>query len=151
MNRSKQVQYTIGELGRHMRLPVTTLRYYERAGLLQPDRRNGARYRIYGERAIMRLTAIRRAQTMGFSCREILELLKLDANMRNSCSVAHHICQAKLTQLRDRIAMLQIAVRELRRLSKTCGDNGSDSRCAILRGIFDVAIVRGGSRTVAAR
>lgn len=134
-----------------MRLPVTTLRYYERAGLLQPDRRSGARYRIYSDRAIMRLTAIRRAQKMGFSCREIRELLKLDTNMRNSCPAAHQICQAKLTQLRDRIAMLQSAARELQRLSKACGGDRPDSRCAILSGIFEMAIVRNRSPAETAR
>lgn len=129
-----------------MRLPVTTLRYYERAGLLQPDRRSGARYRIYSDRAIARLTAIRRAKTMGFSCREILDLLTLDPNMSNACPAVHFIFEAKIAQLRDQIAMLQTAERELRRLRKSCKDNGSAGPCAVLRGIFDMAIVRDSSR-----
>ena len=130
-----------------MRLPVTTLRYYERAGLLQPDRRSRAGYRLYGKQAIVRLTAIHRARRMGFSGREILELLSLHANDRNSCRVAHPICQAKLVQLQDRIAILQSAARELERLSKACRGKESDGRCVILRGIFDAANIRRSRRT----
>ena len=125
-----------------MRLPVTTLRYYERAGLLQPDRRSRAGYRLYGDRAISRLTAIHRARSMGFSGREIQELLSLDAGKTNSCAAACHICQAKIAELRDRIAVLRTAVRELQCVSKTCTYNESGRRCAILCGIFDTATAR---------
>ena len=147
MNRSKQSQYSIGQLARHMRLPVTTLRYYERAGLLQPDRRSRARYRIYSDRAIARLTAIRRAQAMGFSGREILELLTLYASNRNLCRESHPICQEKLAQLQDRIATLQAAARELARLSKACRVREPDGRCLMLRGIFDATNIPGSGRT----
>lgn len=133
-----------------MRVPVTTLRYYERAGLLQPDRRSAAGYRLYGDRAISRLTAIHRARSMSFSGREIQELLRLDASKAISCATACHICEAKMAQLRDRIAVLRAALRELECVSKACTYDESGRRCAILCGIFDQATARKRGRSKAA-
>ena len=147
---TKQIQYTIGELGRRMRVPVTTLRYYERAGLLQPDKRSVAGYRLYGDRAISRLIAINRARNMGFSGREIEELLHLDAGKGNCCAAACRICQTKIIELRHRIAVLRTALRELECVSKACTYNESGRRCAILGGIFDQATARGRGRSEAA-
>src|SRR5262245_17395695 len=62
--------YSIGELARCSRTPATTIRYYEREGLLPvPERRNGRRR--YDNEAEQRLAAIALAKQAGFSIREI--------------------------------------------------------------------------------
>ena len=56
---------------------VSTVRYYERAGLLpQPDR-TASSYRLYPDEAVARLRFIRRAQQLGFTLEEIKGLLEL--------------------------------------------------------------------------
>ena len=45
-------QYTIGQLARAAGVPITTLRYYERAGLVRPTTRADNQYRLYAEQTI---------------------------------------------------------------------------------------------------
>ena len=59
--------YTIGQLARAAGLPTSTLRYYERAGLLEPTGRSEGNYRLYGEEALERLRFIRAAQATGLN------------------------------------------------------------------------------------
>src|SRR4051812_7515770 len=69
--------HTIGQLARLAGVPTSTVRFYERAGLLRPDARSGGNYRHYGDAAVGRLRFIRSAQATGFSLGDIRELLSL--------------------------------------------------------------------------
>jgi MerR family transcriptional regulator, redox-sensitive transcriptional activator SoxR len=61
---------TIGELAKRSRTPATTIRYYEREGLLPtPERLNGRRR--YDRGAEQRLAAVALAKQAGFSLREV--------------------------------------------------------------------------------
>jgi MerR family redox-sensitive transcriptional activator SoxR len=63
-------RWSIGELADRSGIPATTIRYYERQGLLpEPDRLGGRRQ--YEPEAEQRLTAIKLAKEAGFSLREI--------------------------------------------------------------------------------
>lgn len=61
----------IGELARLSDLPTSTIRYYERRGLLPPAERNASGYRIYQRQALDRLHMIKFAQSLGFSLNEL--------------------------------------------------------------------------------
>lgn len=65
---------TIGEVARRAGLRPSTLRYYERAGLLPAPRRVGGQRR-YDTSVLARLATIRLAQGAGFSLAEIRMLL----------------------------------------------------------------------------
>jgi DNA-binding transcriptional MerR regulator len=66
---------TIGELAERVGVRTSTLRYYEKVGLLLPDGRSDAGYRLYYPRAEHRLRLIQRAQRLGFSLADIDTLL----------------------------------------------------------------------------
>jgi DNA-binding transcriptional MerR regulator len=68
-------------------VPVSTVRYYERIGLLGAPGRTGAGYRSYDEGSATRLLFVSRARRLGLSCDQIAELLPVwdGAN----CSAAH--------------------------------------------------------------
>lgn len=66
--------YRISELAERTRVPASTLRYYEDAGLLTPERTPSG-YRIYGDSAVDRLGFIASAKAMGMSLDEIRDLL----------------------------------------------------------------------------
>ena len=55
------------------------MRYYEKAGLLDPKQRLASGYRRYSDTEVARLRFIRRAQALGFSLQEIRELLALSS------------------------------------------------------------------------
>jgi MerR family transcriptional regulator, copper efflux regulator len=67
----------ISELAELAEVPVSTLRYYERIGLLpSPDRSlNG--YRVYDESAVEHLAFIARAKRMGVPLEQVSELIEL--------------------------------------------------------------------------
>ena len=68
---------TIGQLARAADVPVSTLRYYERIGLVKPLRRPRGSYRAYGHDSVALVRAIRLAQGVGLSLTDIAELAAL--------------------------------------------------------------------------
>jgi hypothetical protein len=70
---------TIGEVARRARVHVETLRYYERRGLLVKPLRSQSNYRLYADDALRRVRFVKAAQALGFSLKEIKELLSLQA------------------------------------------------------------------------
>src|SRR5215471_13156617 len=69
----------IGALSRRAGVGIDTVRYYERSGLLKPQARLASGYRRYSDLEVARLRFIRRAQALGFSLKEVRELLALSA------------------------------------------------------------------------
>ena len=69
----------IGVLARRAGVGIDTVRYYERTGLLAPQSRLVSGYRRYSQLELARLRFIRRAQALGFTLKEVRELLSLSA------------------------------------------------------------------------
>ena len=63
--------FTIGELAKAARVPTSTVRYYEREGILRPAGRSSSNYRLYAKEDIERLRFIRGAQATGFTLRDV--------------------------------------------------------------------------------
>jgi DNA-binding transcriptional MerR regulator len=69
----------IGDVARLSGLPVKTIRYYERRGLLEPAARSESGYRVYGAEEVARLEFIKRAKLLGLTLEEVRELVELAA------------------------------------------------------------------------
>lgn len=68
---------TIGRLAQEAGINLETVRYYERRGLLPKPPRTASGYRMFPPEAARRLRFIKLAQDLGFSLREVRELLAL--------------------------------------------------------------------------
>ncbi|MCH7618769.1 MAG: MerR family transcriptional regulator [Candidatus Marinimicrobia bacterium] len=68
---------TIGKLAARAMVPPTTIRYYERIGLLPVPSRTRSRYRLYSVVTVKRLRFIRKAIGLGLQLEEIKSLLVL--------------------------------------------------------------------------
>ena len=68
---------SIGQLAKQAGVGVETVRFYEREGLLAEPERRQSGYRQYQNDTVQRLLFIRRAKELGFTLKEIKELLKL--------------------------------------------------------------------------
>ena len=66
-----------GEAARRAGVNATTLRYYERRGLLPEPARTPSGHRHYDEDAVRFLRAIKEAQAIGFTLAEIEEYLRV--------------------------------------------------------------------------
>src|SRR5215469_3980925 len=76
---AKTKSLTIGRLAKEVGINLDTVRYYERRGLLPKPPRTASGYRLFPAEAVRRLRFIRRAQEIGFSLRDIRDLLSLRA------------------------------------------------------------------------
>ncbi len=68
---------TTGKVAKHAGVNTETLRYYEREGLIDIPPRTASGYRVYPADTVTRIRFIRRAKALGFTLREIRELLSL--------------------------------------------------------------------------
>lgn len=111
---------TIGRLARETGVTVDTLRFYERKGLITRPRRMLSGYRNYPEDVIDRLRFVKDAKSLGFSLREIQELLMLGVTSTHECGHITRKAEAKLSQMTDEIVRLQGLRRTLRKMIRDC-------------------------------
>lgn len=128
----------IGELARQTGLPVETLRFYERQGLLQARRADNG-YRLFALSDVARVQFILRAKQLGFSLEDIGELLELEqASERHSCQEVKDLAEAKLADIEGRLRELQLMHGRLRRIADSCcGGPQSAAECTILGVLID--------------
>lgn len=73
------VHYLVGEISKICNVPIKTLRFYDKIGLLSPCERKGSgSYRYYSEKQIYSLLKIKKLKMLGFSLKEIQTLVKAD-------------------------------------------------------------------------
>ncbi len=123
----------IGALAKRAGVRIDTVRYYERSGLLAPESRLESGYRRYSEAELTRLRFIRRAQVLGFSLKEIGELLAL-SKARNVVRVKR-AAEVKLADVEERIAALVRMRDALSTLVSTCPGHGEPADCPILKAL----------------
>lgn len=123
----------IGALAKCAGVRVDTVRYYERSGLLAPKVRLASGYRRYGDVELARLRFIRRAQALGFSLKEVQELLALSG--RRDVARVKRAAQQKLADVERRIAELERVRSGLAILVAACPGHGRAADCPILNAL----------------
>jgi MerR family copper efflux transcriptional regulator len=101
-------------------------------GLLEKPPRLNSGYRAYPAATVNRVLFIKRAKELGFSLKEIKELLALRFAPGATCGHVKKRAEAKIEDIEGRIKTLQRMKRALRKLSDACGGKGSVSECPIL-------------------
>ncbi len=124
--------FTIGRVAKAVGVNIQTIRYYERLKLLYPTLRRPSGYRLYGEKEIKRLRFIKNAQSLGFSLREIGDLLTLRMSSSTQCSTVRRKAQAKLTQVERELEALKAQARSLRGLIQSCSVRHPLNICPII-------------------
>ncbi|CAO4143369.1 Cu(I)-responsive transcriptional regulator [Methylorubrum aminovorans] len=122
---------TIGEAARATGVSAKMIRYYEETGLLGPADRTASGYRVYGESDLHALRFVRRARDLGFSMREIADLLALWQDRSRASAAVKAVALDHVADLRRRIGELEAMARTLEHLAeRCCGDDRPD--CPIL-------------------
>ncbi|PMF92739.1 zinc-responsive transcriptional regulator [Vibrio breoganii] len=129
--------YKIGELAKRFDIKPDTLRFYEKHGLLKPNSRSEAGYRVYTHEDADKLGFIIRAKRVGFSLQEITDLLSIQLDKEShSCKEARDIVDMKCHQVEERIKELQIFHDSLQKLSQSCcGGSEPATHCSILEAL----------------
>src|SRR5260370_41974275 len=126
---------TTAKLANEGGVNIETIRYYERHGLLPKPPRTHSGYRVFSEDAVKRLRFIRHAQNLGFSLKEIKELLALRVRPGSSCVDVRRKAEAKIVDVESKVQHLQTIKKALQNLTKTCAGKGPVSTCSILEAL----------------
>lgn len=112
---------------------VETIRFYERKGLVaQPTRPAAGGFRSYPAETVARIQFIRQAQDIGFSLREIRELLSLQLDPSADCGEVRAHAQTKLDEVKRKITSLESMKEALEELIEACPGKGALRQCSIL-------------------
>lgn len=125
---------TIGKAARTAGVNVETIRFYERRGLIeQPRKAADQTYRRYPPETVARIRFIQNAQELGFSLREIQDLLSLESEKGADCGDVRARAAAKIETITAKIDELRRIRAALEQVVAACPGCGSAlDDCSIL-------------------
>ena len=111
---------------------VPSIRFYERLSLLPRPPRTASGYRVFSPESVRRVRFIKRAQDLGFTLKEIKDLLALRSDGSSTCAQVRRRAEAKLRDIEQKVRDLRRIARALSRLAASCGTRGPTGACPIL-------------------
>jgi len=121
----------ISELADRVGVPASTVRYYERIGLLSMPGRTTAGYRDYDEDSETRLRFVTRARRMGLTCEQVAEVLPVWEGV--NCAAAHEeisrLVEVKQAEIFDRIRELERFAEQLDEVRATLAASPPPTAC----------------------
>ncbi|MES1934767.1 MerR family DNA-binding protein [Salinisphaera hydrothermalis] len=132
--------FTIAEAARRAACPQSTIRYYERAGVLPLARRGDNGYRYFEAGDVERLAFVNRARELGFSIASVRDLLRLADHPQQPCEAIDTLLDEQVRSVRQRIAQLQALETRLAHLQRACDGEHPVHECGILAALSDTDI-----------
>ncbi len=127
---------TIGKLANRSGVGVETVRFYERKGLIErPLKPMDGGYRQYSLEDANRIRFVRQAQELGFSLKEIAELLSLRTDPKADCADVRDRAREKLLEVERKIAQLNAMRQVLGDLVCACPGRGDLLGCSIIEAL----------------
>ncbi|RKZ79577.1 MAG: MerR family transcriptional regulator [Gammaproteobacteria bacterium] len=133
----KTTQFTIGQLAQRAKCKVETVHYYEKSGLMPEPPRTEGGHRLYALADVKRLNFIRRSRELGFSIKQINDLLKFIDEPNHYCGEvkAMAMIQAREVQQKiDDLKRLQVALNEM--IIQCTGEGFSINDCPIIDALY---------------
>ena len=128
-------RYTISQLAKAAATPTTTVRYYERVGLVQPEDRSGGNYRLYSDESVRRLKFIRAAQTIGFTLQDVKALLADDEGNTPACGSVQTLIEDRLADIDQRLKDLRHVRRVLKSALTKCHSQTPTDCCHVIESL----------------
>lgn len=127
----RQGLHEIGEAAAATGVSAKMIRHYESIGLIPPANRTFANYRVYTDKDLHTLRFIKRARTLGFSMKQIEQLLGLWQDRARASSKVKQLAQSHIAELEAKVKEMQAMIETLAHLAHNChGDARPD--CPIL-------------------
>ncbi len=123
----------IGQVAKQAGISVEAVRFYEKQGLIKSPARNESGYRIYSSDAIHQLSFVTRAKELGFSLKEIRELLLLRDSPNITCAEIKNQTEKKIADIEQKITDLKLIKDSLVALANSCPGVGTLDKCPILK------------------
>ena len=125
----------IGELATRAGVPIDTVRYYERQGLLPQPPRQPSGYHSFQASDVVRLRFVKRAKALGFTLQEVRDLLALSSRREDDMGSLKQAAQQKLAGVEAKLAELTRIRDGLRTLVQACPGHGALEACPILHAL----------------
>ena len=123
--------YNIGQAAKASGISAKMIRHYEEVGLLPAASRTFSGYRTYNRQDLHMLRFIRHSRDLGFSIKQIANLLNLWRDKNRPSSRVKSLATEHIEMLNEKIQELNTMKSELTRLVSCChGDERPD--CPIL-------------------
>jgi Hg(II)-responsive transcriptional regulator len=126
---------TVGKLAKTSGVNTETVRYYERIGLIPKPHRKESGYRQYSQEDVSRLKFILHAKELGFSLKEIRELLELRVEPETNCEEVRGQAELKIADIEKKIADLRRIRTVLMKLTTACKKREQTDECPILEAL----------------
>jgi MerR family mercuric resistance operon transcriptional regulator len=141
-----QDDMTIGQLARAVGLADSTIRYYEREGLLEPAGRTASNYRFYGPEAGARLVFIRAAKAAGFELTDIKSMLAFQDGRVAPCDEVRELVEARLVNVRRQLHKLKHVEHVLLEFQRACERRRRAKGCPVLETLSPPSLKRSRAR-----
>ena len=125
----------IGDLAKRARVPIDTIRYYEKLGLLTPSARTSSGYHTFEPESAHRLRFIRHAQELGFTLEGIGELLALRLERGAACEEVRARAAERLALIERKLSRLGQMRDALAELVTACDARRPTGECPILESL----------------
>ena len=121
----------IGRVAERSGVPAKTIRYYEEIGLIAKPERTAGGYRAYDKQDVDILRFVSRARSLGFSIKDVRNLLALYADRARASADVKNIALEHVGEIERKMAELDSIRRTLLHLAEKChGDERPE--CPIL-------------------
>ncbi len=127
----------IGSVARASGVNTQTVLYYERRGLLPKPPRDRNGYRVFDDKTVERIRFVKRAQKLGFSLRQIGELLALHEDSSATCGDVKTSAKNHIEDIKKKINDLDRMQKARETLLRSCPCKGSLSHCSILGALWE--------------
>jgi DNA-binding transcriptional MerR regulator len=107
------MEYSIEDITRRTGFSKHTLRYYEKAGLLDPIDRNSSGHRRYTEQDITRLNFLSKLRTTGMGIQDMRLYIELARQGEGTQMERQRMLERHHQQVLDQIAELQDALKAI--------------------------------------
>jgi MerR family copper efflux transcriptional regulator len=125
----------IGKVAIQVGITVEAIRFYEKKGLIEPPRRNESGYRDYPEDVVQLVSFIKRAKELGFSLKEIKNLMSLRFTPGTTCSEVKNQTIEKIADIDRKVDDLLKIKGALTELVNVCPGQGPLSHCTIIEAL----------------
>lgn len=128
-------QFTISQLAEKAGIPTTTVRYYERIGLVEPEDRSAGNYRLYSRASLNKLKFIKAAQAIGFTLDDTRALLADESGSPPKCGDVQDLIEDRLADVEERLKDLRHVRKVLKSALSQCQQQKQTDCCHVVEGL----------------
>lgn len=124
---------SIGQLSKKSDVPIDTIRYYEKVGVLDRIQRSENNYRIYTDQTLADLLFIKHCRELDISLNDIKTLKQMKAQPKQTCTEVDNLVNKYLIEVSEKIERLLLLKETLIDLKQHCSTDRTVDECGILK------------------